>query len=402
MKSRGMASFVLAMAICGVVLTAPAGASAESISGTVTDETSHLGIAGVEVCPRPQPYQFEAACAQTDANGAYKLDGLPPASYYIHFYTYAHDLNYVQESYDDKLGFTGDLVTVPPGANVTGIDAQLAVGGIVVGTATNAEVPGPAANVQVCASRGFPEEYFEECGVTGVDGKYAINALPGGEYTVRFGGTNDANFLKAVYEDGTTPGLPTKVPVTPPTTTSGIDAALMPGAQILGQVSEAGTGAPLDGTEVCLWDTVRAPEPEWREPCVLADSAGNYAFRGLRQGVYKVLFSYDYPFASSDSFFGQWYDGVPTAAQATAIAIAPPETRTGIDARLIRYPIDPPPKEPTVRVDLIPTPPTPPLTCKKNQRKKWVRGKVRCVKKVKKHRRHHRRGKGPHAVATDR
>lgn len=401
-----MSKFVLAMAICGVVLAVPAGASAESISGTVTDETSHLGIAGVEVCPRPEPYQFEVACTQTDADGAYELNGLLPASYYIHFYTYVHDLNYVQESYDDKLGFTGDLVDVPSGANVTGIDAQLAVGGIVVGTVTNAEVPGPAANVQVCASRSFPEEYFEECGLTGVDGKYAINALPGGEYSVHFGGSNDANFLQATYEDGTTPGLPTKVPVTGATTTSGIDAALMPGAQILGTVTDAGSGVPQKGIEVCLYDTIRAPEVGFREPCVETDAAGNYAIRGLRPGTYDVVFSHDYPLANNDPFFEQWYDGVATLAQATAIAIAPPETRTGVDARLIHYPVDP--RRETVQVDLIPTSERPspqPLRCKKNQRKKWVRGKYRCVKKPRKHGRHHGRGKGghgPHAVATDR
>ena len=75
----------------------------------------------------------------------------------------------------------------------------------------------------------------------------------------------------------------------------------------------------------------------------------------------------------------------------------------GIDGQVIDVCPDPPRPQP-VQVTFIPTePPPPPLKCRKNQKKKWVKGKYRCVKKPQRHKKHHRRNaKGPQAVATER
>jgi len=397
-RSARVSKFVPILFGCCVFLALPAVASAASISGTVRDNSaSHEGIAGIEVCAWTMSYRSEERCAQTAAGGTYVLNDLTPFTYYLRFSGAPNRLNFVRGYYGDTMVFPGDPLAVS--GDLTGIDTELTIGGVLRGTATDESTLGPAVGAEACASSFEPVEYTN-CGLVGADGKYEINALPDGNYAVDFFGGSDANYLRRDYHaPGEPPGTTTRVPVTagaPPV--EGIDVTLQPGAQIFGTVTEAGTGAPQLWASVCLYDSLRAPEVGWREPCVLTNEAGQYAIRSLRAGVYYVVFSPNGPYEN------QWFDGVPTLAQATPIAIAPPETRSGVDARLVGYPTDPPRQEP-IRVDFIPTPGAPPtLKCKKNQRKKWVRGKQRCVKKPRRHgkHRHGGRGHGPQAVATDR
>jgi hypothetical protein len=400
MKHSRVSKFLLAPAACAAVLVLPSTALAGSISGTVTsDEPGNPPIQGVEVCANPAPEAFAMTCAQTGANGTYLLPGLGNASYYVRFSNQTNNLNFVSEFYDDKKEYPGDLVVIGAVQDQVGIDAELEVGSVIKGVATDADTLGPAVGVGVCASSSTPVYYYD-CDVTKVDGSYEITGLTAGEYTVHFAGENAVNYLSQYYEDEEGVSGQSRIALAAKETVTGIDAKLHPGAQIFGRVTELGSELPQGEIEVCLWDTVHAPEPEFREPCTQTDASGNYAFRSLRPSTYKVLFSYDYPLAPSDLFFQQWWNGVPTAAQATPISIAPPETRTGIDAHLIHYPVDPPRKPEGVAVSLVPAPrPAPPRHCRKGFHKKWVKGKRRCVKAHKKRHRHsgHR---GPHAVAT--
>ena len=402
MKQSRVSKLFLAAAICAALLALPSVALAASISGTVRDNSvAHNGIVGIEVCARPEPYEFEESCTETGAGGTYALGELRAFSYHLHFSSARNRLNYVSEFYNDKLAFPGDVLSV--NGDVGGIDAELAIGGAIRGTATDSATSGAAVGAEVCAFSSSPVEYGN-CATTGADGSYEINALPSGEYAVSFFGGSDANYLHRYYDESETLGGATRVPVTAGApAVEGINAILQPGAQILGTVTEAGTGTPQGGVEVCLYDTLRAPEVGFREPCVLTDPAGHYAIRSLRAGVYDVVFSHDQPLVPNDLFFEQWYDGVASLAQATAIMIAPPETRASVDAALIHYPVDPPRKPETVKVTLIPTTPSsaPPLKCKKGFHKKWVKGRQRCVRVHKKHRRN-KGGHGPHAVATGR
>lgn len=379
----------IAVALCGALgLAVPSFAAAGSISGTVTAEGGG-GIAGVEVCTQPEPFSFESPCAQTNGSGAYKIDGLPAASYHVAFFTYVNDLNYVPESWDDEpLNLAGgDLVSVGATQDVTGIDAELEKGGIIEGSAEDDETTGPAVGVEVCASSFSPVEYFA-CGITGSDGSYAINALTTGEYTVSFEGGNNANYLKRWYDEAEFSSGATKVPVTAgdPAVT-GIDAVLQPGSQVLGRVTETGTGAALKDVEVCVYDPLKVPSVEFAGPCDWTDSAGNYAIRSLPASTYKVVFSQEPnspEFILDDTFFEQWWKGVPSVNEATPISLAPPQPATGIDAQLVNM-IQPRKPDP-IQVSLIPTTlKPPPKKCKKGFHKKKVKGKVKCVRKHKRH-----------------
>jgi hypothetical protein len=378
----------IAVTLCGALgLAVPSFAAAGSMAGTVTTEGGGSGIQGVEVCLRPEPYSFEAPCVQTDVNGNYKIDGLPAASYHVAFFTYVNDLNFVPESYDDKpLNLAGgDLVPVGATQNVTGINAELEEGGIIEGSAEDAETSGPAVGVEVCATSFFPVEY-SACGITGADGSYAINALKTGEYAVSFEGWNNVNYLKRWYDEAEFSSLATKVPVTagaPPVT--GIDAVLQPGSQVLGRVTEAGTGAALKDIEVCVYDPAKVPSVEFASPCDWTDAAGEYAIRSLPVGTYKVVFSQEpnSGFFSSDTFFEQWWKGAGSVNEATPITLAPPQSATGIDAQLVNM-IQKPKPDP-IQVTFVPRPNFhKPKKCKKGFHKKKVKGgKKRCVRKHK-------------------
>jgi hypothetical protein len=396
----GVRLTTVAVALCGALgVVAPAMASAASISGTVKAEGGGA-IQGVEVCPRPEPYAFETSCTETSASGGYRLDGLPAASYYLTFSTSRNNLNYVPESYNDKptsVG-SGELLTLGAGTELTGIDAELKEGGVIVGTLTNAETAGPAANVVICVSSFNPTEY-SRCASSGPDGGYEVNALPPGEYAVWFNGENEANYLAEYYDDVGSSGLSTRIPIVSGATVTGIDAALDPGAQILGRVTEAGTEAPLDEIEVCLYE-LHSSHPEYSDRCARTDAAGVYAIRSLRENTFNVVFSEEpgAGFMFDDTFVEQWWNGVPSAAQATPVHVAPALSVTGIDAHLTNMVQRPKPEG--IQVTFFPTPPSRALKCRKGFHKKKVKSKVRCVKKHKK--RHHRHGHGPHAVATAR
>jgi len=402
MKRSRVPKFVLAATVAVALLVLPSTALAGSISGMViSDGPGNPPIQGIGVCANPHPEAFEMTCTQTDANGIYALSGLANASYYVRFSNQPNDLNYVSEFYDDKKEYPGDLVVIGAVQDQGGIDADLEIGSVIKGTATDADTLGPAVGARVCASTATPV-YYVDCGVTGADGSYEINGLTAGEYTVHFAGENAVNYLSQYYDDEEIVSGQSRFVLAAKETITGIDAKLHPGAQIFGRVTEAGSELPQDRVEVCLWDTVHAPEPEFREPCTETDASGNYAFRSLRPSTYKVLFSYGYPLAPRDLLFPQWWDGVTTAAEATPITIAPPETRTKIDAHLVHYPVDPPPRPETVQVTLIPATPASTgwtLKCRKGFKKKRVRGKPHCVRSHKK--RHHHPG-GPKAHATGR
>lgn len=370
---------------------APALAAAASIAGTVTDEDTHAGIAGIEVCAGPTP-STEIDCEKTVAGGTYLLEGLPAGSYQVRFSAIAWEPNYVQEWYGGDQIYPGDLVAVEATEAKTGIDAELEEGGVIEGTATDAETSAPAANVWVCVEAELPV-FFGLCQRTDSEGKYVTGDLPTGEYRISFDGENDANYLRRYYDDTDYYGAATEVPVTAGSTVPEIDAALYPGAQIFGTVTEAGSGVPLSGIEVCLWRKKNWMWPEEVQNCTKTDPSGNYAIRSLPADAYGVVFSREGSAWVFDTFDEQWWNGYDTAEESTTVHVTPPQALTGVDAELVNHApkpetggggtVTPPPSS-------LPSPPPPvvkqpPRKCKKGFHRKLVKGKKRCVRKHKKH-----------------
>jgi Carboxypeptidase regulatory-like domain len=383
----------LVAVLAASALLAPESAAADSIAGTVSDENSHVGIAGVEVCPTPQPYTFEVSCTETDAGGHYSLIGLPPAQYTVYFSTQRYNLRHVGEFYAGKrYGWEADLFTLASPEEARSLDVGLAEGGSISGALADENSGQPIAGVRVCAndSEGIPAR----CADSDANGRYMLNGLRSGEYWVEFAGGNAVNYLRELYDDAENLAQAAQVLVSPPATTSDVNAALAPGAQILGHVSQVGTGIPIHDVFVCANEL----PPGERQGCDTTDVDGNYAIRSLPAATYLVAFEMEYmPFGL---IADQWWDGVETMAEADPIAIAPPETRAGIDGQVTRGNWGPwgTPSEPAPAA----SPPTPPIAttsaskprlgkCRKDSHRKWGKGKRRCVRKHGRHRRRHRR-----------
>jgi hypothetical protein len=385
MKRTRVQKFVLGVVAFGALLALPAVASASSISGTVSGPGAEP-IEGVEVCLTPDTYFLEPPpCVVTGLTGQYKVDGLPGGSYLVRFSADRANLRYVSEYYSDKAyNWEADLLTLGP-AEDKALDVELAEGGSISGAVTDEGTGLPIAGVSVCAfdHEGIPRR----CSTTGLDGGYQLHGLPTGLYNVEYEGGNRINYLREFYEDTETRPTAAAVPVTAPATTSGIDAQLAPGAQILGHVSEVGTGAPLADVYACA----NGPGAGEQLNCASTDVAGNYALRSMRAGTYFVGFEIEYAPVSGSQIFGQWWRGASSRSEATPITIAPPEARTGIDGQLPRR-YESPPQE-RIQVSLLPIAPQDrprPPACRRGFQKKRIKGKPRCVRKKRHHRHAHR------------
>ena len=395
MARARVTAVVLGLAVCGALgSAASAAAGTGSISGHVTDAGGPL--AGIQVCDFEPKGATEEGCTTTDGSGDYQLTGLNPGSYTVTFRA-PRGVNLVTQYYSGALTFLDAAPVAVAGSPVPSIDAEMHKGGTISGTATEVGTGSPIQGLSVCANANGG--LYSGCTTTGVGGQYSITGLPADpEYHVEFEAFGELNYLAQSYDEKEGLDSWDEVAVVVDETTDEIDAVMKPGAQISGNVSEVGTGAALAGIEVCALDPADDPRAREFEKCAFTDGAGNYTIRSLRSGTFVVVFSRKRAFFDSDGYFEQFYDGVSSEAEATRITIGPPDTRTGVDARLVTY-IERPKPQPIV-VSIFPTPrPALPLHCKKGFHKKWVKGKRRCVRVHKKHHRHSG-GHGPHAVAT--
>jgi hypothetical protein len=387
---------LVAVAVASTAL-APAAAQAASINGVVTDENTHLGIPGIEVCPSPEPYTFEAECVKTGSMGGYTIAPVAPTAYKLEFRAFAPGLNYVREWYGGDQEPSGDSVTVGSyDEAVNGIDAELEPGGVMSGTATDATTGGPAAGVWVFVD-GVSPVFYGIGAQANEAGEFVRDDMPTGEYTVSFGGWSEVNYLHRLYKDADSLATATTVPVVAGETVTGIDQALYPGAQIFGRVTDVESGEPLYEVRVCASPT----DEENAEWCDKTDLEGNYAIRSLPAGSYFV------EFGAENGFFGhsvgQWWDHASSAEDAATLTVEPPETVTGIDGALPWYfgqePPGPEAPERSAPDETSAAPARPPVQilslpvvgqtshpkCRRGFHRKLVKGKKRCVRK---HRRH--------------
>jgi hypothetical protein len=398
---------VLALAIPAVGQAAEPG----SISGTVTAKVGGAPVNGVEVCAEGQTEEA-FGCAGTKISGQYEIDELPPGEYKVKFW--ARGLGYANQFYDGQVSWAAATpVTVTAGMPTTGIDAELEEGATISGRVTAAATGLPVEDVEVCAERTDEEDFG--CGSTNATGSYTIGELSPGQYQIYFYTYETGqNLLSQPYGLGV-------VTLAAGARQTGIDAALQTGGQIGGTVRAAATGTPLKGVEVCLTEASET----WPLACLMTPPSGAYRFYGVWTGSFKVVFS---PQANEleegegwgiepDSYPTQWWNGQPSFATATPIAVTAGVTVGDINGSLGPGPVAPPsgqfqtivvpmtnpskaPAEPSTAPGPAPGPkPAPkPLKCKHTFVKKTVKGKARCVRRHKaKHRggKHHAQPRNP-------
>lgn len=394
-------------------------AASGSISGVVTDGPpleGHLdcfgyedpkcgdtlignGVEDIEVCAWGFGSEEEhGGCTTTGTEGRYEIANLPQGEYEVEFL--GAPAGFAPQYYDGRsMQWEADPVVVS--GPTTNIDAELVHATGIAGTVTRSADTEPVEGVEVCAWEIVTEE-LGGCGWTGPEGAYLIE-LEQGEYTVEFwSGESGQNLAYQVFDHGARWSEADVVAVTTEEIAD-VDAELDAGATIGGEVSSAATGAPLDEVPVCSIDAHTGQL--WI--CDWTDSNGGYALSFLSEGEYKVVFSVDFGewfeedlLEGNDGYPTQFWDNQTTLANANAIDLSIGQSLGGINAQL--------------GVPVIPTgtPTGPSLTrpvaspsavapskrrCGRDFKRKRVKGKLRCVRKKRRHHQRSQEGDRPHS-----
>ncbi len=381
MRRRGRGGGVLLglmTAWIALAALAPTLAMAGSISGSVTDVSSHESLAGIEVCAYPIAIGG-SICVATAVDGDYVIGSLAAGQYRVGFR--GQDQNYVAQFYDhEMLWADSDPVAVDSGAS-TGIDAELEPGGRIEGTVVE-RASGEPTEAWVCAVSVSPEGLVGCAGTDG-SGDYVIKGLPAASYVVEFWPGDDSLILQ-YYEHSRNRWVANPVTLASQGVQSGIDAELETGGRIGGTVRLAVDGAPVAGVKVCAEES--AGIAGGRE-CVESGADGTYLIEHLSPTDYKVEFD------PEGDLLVQFWNRKPGWNDADEVAVGPEATVSGIDAYLEIESLAPPLSIPPSLTTSSPTPAiTKPLPrCKKGFHRRWVKGKRRCVRKHIPRRRRHER-----------
>jgi Carboxypeptidase regulatory-like domain len=271
------------------------------------------------------------------AGGEYAIVGLSSGAYNVRFSSHEAG-GYLPQYFSDRASSSeATPVAVTAGGTTLQIDAAMSTSepamsspgeavpnpedGQIEGTVTSASDGAALANISVSVGNVQGGNGFA---TTNANGEYTIADLPAGSYHVDFFRSElSQNYLTQSEE----------VSVTAGSRTSGVDAAMQPGAQISGRVSAAVDGALLAGIEVCAHGiTVEY----WS--CATTNAGGEYTVSGLFTGSYDVAFTLGYEsngYNFRDNYARQYYNGKALSSEAEAVSVvAGGSPALGIDAEM--------------------------------------------------------------------
>jgi hypothetical protein len=292
------------------------------VSGTVTDR-SGVPIPNVNVNVNPDG-PGSSAWGQTDADGEYSTNALPPGRYRVQFQGTA---GFAGQFWNDQPSWNNaNLLTIPAGGDpVTDIDAALDVGASISGHVTGPEgqdVAGVCVNANIEAGQGL--DWLGNA-TTASDGTYTISGLPPGVVKVQFQDCGSVGpYLEQWWDGQPDPSTATAVTLAPGNVRTGIDAQLADAAQITGTVTD-GSGDPLPG--IC----VQATTSTFLGGLAGTDSQGHYTIDVARPDDYRVQFV---DCNESPTYAGRWWGGQLDPATAQVVPVAIGEVVSGIDTML--------------------------------------------------------------------
>lgn len=204
-------------------------------------------------------------------------------------------------------------------ARAAGVNASLESLGQISGTVTDASSGHPLAyaEVDVYDSSGNPLTSAE----TGADGTYTVPELPGGTYEVGF--LAQGNYLEQFYNSRGSLESADHVSVTGGSTTAGINAALAPGGQISGVVTDASTGLPVGNVRIQVYDSAGSVVASGE-----SSADGNYTISQLVAGSYRV------GFLPSGNYLAQFSANRSTLAAADPVSVTSGAMTSGVNAAL--------------------------------------------------------------------
>lgn len=286
------------------------------ITGTVTD-SSGQPVAGV--CASTAGPSGESS-QPSDASGHYVIQDLASGTAKVLFHECDNGAaNWADQWYNDKPDeASADPVTVTAGQVTTGIDAAMYKAGSISGTVTDT-AGNPLAYVCVEVSGSSAKV------LTDANGHYFVPELQGGSHTVYFRTDCVRSYYLSQYYDGAySQADATPVSVTFGQDTSGIDAQLVLGGRIAGNVTQ-----PAGGTRtLCIQATDGSGHSYFGS---VWGGGTSYVIQQVPPGRYSVEFS---DCSSSPTYQTQWYDRQAVAAAADPVIVVGGQDTTGIDAAM--------------------------------------------------------------------
>ncbi|HEX9031533.1 MAG TPA: carboxypeptidase regulatory-like domain-containing protein, partial [Streptosporangiaceae bacterium] len=255
--------------------------------------------------------------ASTARDGSYLIEGLPTGRYSLAFGPgCGSNGNLLYQNY-------GHLVSVTAGATKR-IDAFLQPGGILSGTVTSAAGGTPLHGI--CVGIGSLGDFTS----TRSDGTYSMDQLPPGRYAVSFvGGCGSAGSYAPQWYPGRARSFyAARVTITAAKDTSGIDAAMKPGATISGTVT---TRSGYKVSEVCVGALDPGTASAFGELGDTLSRDGSYRIANLAPGQYQVVFFWC---GVGAGYAPQWFRSAPGPGRAALVDLPRAATVTGIDAVL--------------------------------------------------------------------
>lgn len=278
-----------------------------TVSGLVQAADTSAGLADVPV------FAYDAAgklagFGVTDDDGRYTTSGLPSGDYRVKFLPSFSSVPtstlYVAEFYDNKRDFAGaTTISLSAGRNTPNVNATLERGSRISGRITDAGSPSQGI-------RGVFVAVFDDANniaaitLTDTQGNYTTPAVRSGSYrlwfTTIFSPIPDTKlYIDEWYNNRASRAEADLLPVSAPAPTPGVNAALVKGGQIAGQVRGSDTEAGVGGVPVYVYDGATL------KGIATTDSFGRYDVSGLASGTYRVEFR---PSLAADDAAGRYTD----------------------------------------------------------------------------------------------
>ncbi|HVF74184.1 MAG TPA: fibronectin type III domain-containing protein [Acidimicrobiales bacterium] len=267
------------------------------------------------------------AYAYTSVTGHYRLTGLRADDYKVQFGQCDQQATLAPEWWDDQPTMaTADVVTTTRGGAVEGIDANLVPGGKVTGTVIDA-AGRPAAGT--CVEARDVDGTYATWATTQDDGNYTVTGLGNSSYLVRAFDCGNGIYGEEWYNEAASAAEADPVAVTAGGVVSGIDFTVTGAAgTLLGTVVDS-TGVPL--RDVCAM----ADDANGNRWYAWTDADGNYRFRPMPSGSYKLMFSD----CGQYGYQTEYYDEQTSLAAATPVeVVAGQDTVVDEDFGTVRAP----------------------------------------------------------------
>lgn len=227
-------SVLSALVLFGLAPANAADLSDASISGKVTAPAG-VNLTDVGISVRTAEDYSYSDWGQVAEDGSYTFSGLPAGSYKIQFEGSAAGA--ISQWYPGSATFASATpVTLAAGQSLTGVDAALVKGASINGRVTVPAGIDPSSVSVYVSSAAYGPDWYSGYGQVGQDGSYAVRGLPAGNYKIQFSGGN-SGVITQWHSGASSSETATPVTLTAGQDLNGIDAALVMGGSISGNVT---------------------------------------------------------------------------------------------------------------------------------------------------------------------